>query len=49
MLVLSAGSMALPERTLDARGIELQFATNHLQHFQLTGRRFLMLRSRTAA
>ncbi|RWR05562.1 oxidoreductase [Paenirhodobacter populi] len=38
ILVNSAGIMALPERTLDARGYELQFATNHLGHFQLTAR-----------
>lgn len=38
MLVNSAGIMAIPERTLDARGYELHFATNHLGHFQLTAR-----------
>jgi NAD(P)-dependent dehydrogenase (short-subunit alcohol dehydrogenase family) len=38
MLINSAAIMALPERTLDARGYELQFATNHLGHFQLTAR-----------
>jgi NAD(P)-dependent dehydrogenase (short-subunit alcohol dehydrogenase family) len=38
LLVNSAAIMALPERTLDARGYELQFATNHLGHFQLTAR-----------
>lgn len=36
ILVNNAGIMALPELTLDARGHELQFATNHLGHFQLT-------------
>lgn len=36
LLVNSAGIMALPQRTLDSRGLELQFATNHLGHFQLT-------------
>ncbi|MDR3516446.1 MAG: SDR family NAD(P)-dependent oxidoreductase [Azospirillaceae bacterium] len=36
ILVNSAGIMALPELTLDARGHEAQFATNHLGHFQLT-------------
>ena len=36
ILVNSAGIMALPELTRDARGHELQFATNHLGHFQLT-------------
>ncbi len=35
ILVNSAGIMALPELTLDARGYELHFATNHLGHFQL--------------
>lgn len=38
ILVNSAGIMALPERELDARGCELQFATNHLGHFQLACR-----------
>lgn len=38
ILVNSAGIMAIPERTLDARGHELHFATNHLGHFQLTAR-----------
>ncbi|CAN5265225.1 SDR family NAD(P)-dependent oxidoreductase [soil metagenome] len=38
MLINSAGIMAVPERTLDARGYELHFATNHLGHFQLTSR-----------
>lgn len=36
ILVNSAGIMALPELARDARGHELQFATNHLGHFQLT-------------
>jgi len=38
ILVTNAGIMALPTRILDARGHELQFATNHLGHFQLTRR-----------
>jgi NAD(P)-dependent dehydrogenase (short-subunit alcohol dehydrogenase family) len=38
VLVNNAGIMAVPERTLDARGYELHFATNHLGHFQLTAR-----------
>ena len=37
ILVNSAGIMANPF-TLDARGYESQFATNHLGHFQLTTR-----------
>ncbi|WP_304992529.1 SDR family NAD(P)-dependent oxidoreductase [Burkholderia plantarii] len=45
MLVNSAGIMAVPERTLDARGHELQFATNHLGHFQLTTRLLPLLRA----
>lgn len=35
ILVNSAGIMALPQLERDARGYELQFATNHLGHFQL--------------
>ena len=38
ILVNSAGIMALPALTRDARGNELQFSTNHLGHFQLTAR-----------
>ncbi len=38
ILVNSAGIMAVPERTLDAWGHELHFATNHLGHFRLTAR-----------
>jgi NAD(P)-dependent dehydrogenase (short-subunit alcohol dehydrogenase family) len=36
ILVNNAGVMALPELTYDARGYEMQFATNHLGHFALT-------------
>jgi NAD(P)-dependent dehydrogenase (short-subunit alcohol dehydrogenase family) len=35
VLVNNAGVMALPERTLSPQGYEMQFATNHLGHFQL--------------
>jgi NAD(P)-dependent dehydrogenase (short-subunit alcohol dehydrogenase family) len=38
MLVNNAGIMAIPERTLDARGYEVQFVVNHLGPFQLTAR-----------
>src|SRR5258708_20086409 len=37
LLVNNAGIMATP-LTRDARGYEMQFATNHLGHFQLTNR-----------
>lgn len=39
ILINNAGVMAMPE-TRDARGYEMQFATNHLGHFQLTEKLF---------
>jgi NAD(P)-dependent dehydrogenase (short-subunit alcohol dehydrogenase family) len=49
LLVLNAGIMALPTLEHDARGLELQFATNHIGHFQLTGRLWPALASAGAA
>jgi NAD(P)-dependent dehydrogenase (short-subunit alcohol dehydrogenase family) len=46
LLVNNAGVMAVPERHTSAQGYELQFATNHLGHFALTG---LLLPSLLAA
>lgn len=43
VLINNAGIMA-PPLTRDARGYELQFATNHLGHFQLTARLWSALR-----
>lgn len=43
ILVNSAGVMATP-LTRDARGYEVQFATNHLGHFQLVARLWPALR-----
>jgi NAD(P)-dependent dehydrogenase (short-subunit alcohol dehydrogenase family) len=37
LLVNNAGVMALPRRQLTADGFEMQFATNYLGHFALTG------------
>ncbi|MDR1939285.1 MAG: SDR family NAD(P)-dependent oxidoreductase [Clostridiales bacterium] len=43
ILVNNAGIIGIP-RTLDKRGIEYHFATNHLGHFQLTARLFPALK-----
>jgi NAD(P)-dependent dehydrogenase (short-subunit alcohol dehydrogenase family) len=48
ILVNNAGVMAAP-LTRDARGYELQFATNHLGHFQLTARLWDALKAADAA
>lgn len=49
ILVNSAGVMAIPQLTLDPRGIEQHFATNHLGHFQLTTALLPALRSAKSA
>ena len=48
ILVNNAGVMA-PPLTRDGRGYEMQFATNHLGHFQLTARLWEPLRRAGAA
>jgi NAD(P)-dependent dehydrogenase (short-subunit alcohol dehydrogenase family) len=45
ILVNSAGIMAVPTLERDARGHELQFATNHLGHFRLVQRLLPALRA----
>jgi NAD(P)-dependent dehydrogenase (short-subunit alcohol dehydrogenase family) len=49
ILVNSAGIMALPTQTRDARGFEYQFATNHLGHFQLVAQLWSALRRANGA
>jgi NAD(P)-dependent dehydrogenase (short-subunit alcohol dehydrogenase family) len=49
ILVNSAGIMALLELTLDDRGYEYHFATNHLGHFQLAARLLPALRAAGSA
>ncbi|WP_055591148.1 SDR family oxidoreductase [Peterkaempfera griseoplana] len=44
LLVNNAGIMAVPTRHTTADGFELQFGTNHLGHFALTGRLLPLLR-----
>ena len=45
ILINNAGIMALSSLSRDARGHELQLATNHLGHFQLTARLWSALRA----
>ena len=44
LLVNNAGVMALPQRRITAEGFEMQFATNYLGHFALTGLLLPLLR-----
>ncbi len=44
ILINNAAIMACP-KTLDSRGFESQFATNHLGHFQLTARLWPLLKA----
>jgi NAD(P)-dependent dehydrogenase (short-subunit alcohol dehydrogenase family) len=48
ILVNNAGVMAPPKRKTTADGFELQFGTNHLGHFALTGRLLPLLRASRA-
>jgi NAD(P)-dependent dehydrogenase (short-subunit alcohol dehydrogenase family) len=45
LLVNNAGVMAPPKRATTSNGFELQFGTNHLGHFALTGRLLPLLQA----
>ncbi|HEV2929789.1 MAG TPA: SDR family NAD(P)-dependent oxidoreductase, partial [Propionibacteriaceae bacterium] len=49
VLVNNAGVMGIPDRRTTAQGFELQFGTNHLGHFSLTGRLLPALLARPAS
>lgn len=48
LLINNAGVMTPPERQTTAGGFELQFGTNHLGHFALTGHLLPLLRAERA-